>query len=77
VSNYSIIEGCIRQSCDLKINTKLINKMDLNKIIINVLEKYQDSQPNMASESFREILAKEIEVEVDKYCLTLMTSLNA
>jgi len=51
--------------------------MDLNKIIINVLEKYQDSQPNMASESFREILAKEIEVEVDKYCLTLMTSLNA
>ena len=77
MSNYSIIEGCIRQSCDLKINNKLINKMDLNKIIINVLEKYQDSQPNMASESFREILAKEIEVEVDKYCLTLMTSLNA
>tara|TARA_B100002019_G_scaffold293499_1_gene321570 strand:- start:10880 stop:11113 length:234 start_codon:yes stop_codon:yes gene_type:complete len=76
MSDYSTIEGCIRQSCDIKIKTKLINKMDLNKIIINVLEKYQDSQPNMASESFRKILAKEIEVEVDKYCLMLMNSLN-
>ena len=31
----------------------------------------------MSSESFRKMLAKEIEDEVDKYCLMLMTSLNA
>ncbi len=51
--------------------------MELNKIILDVLDRYKDSQGNMDSESFRKILAEEIEVEVDKYCLMLMTSLNA
>tara|TARA_A200000159_G_scaffold54006_1_gene50013 strand:- start:10916 stop:11137 length:222 start_codon:yes stop_codon:yes gene_type:complete len=73
VSNYSIIEGCIRQSTNNPIN----KTMELNKIILDVLDRYKDSQGNMDSESFRKILAEEIEVEVDKYCLMLMTSLNA
>lgn len=50
--------------------------MELNKIILDVIDRYKDSQPNMGSESFRKILAKEIEVEVDKYCLMLMSALN-
>lgn len=73
MSNYSIIEGCIRQSTNNPIN----KTMELNKIILDVLDRYKDSQGNMDSESFRKILAEEIEVEVDKYCLMLMTSLNA
>lgn len=50
--------------------------MDLNKLILDVIEKYAESQPNMASEIFRKKLASEIETEVDKYCLILLTSLN-
>jgi len=73
MSNYSIIEGCIRQSTNNPIN----QTMELNKIILDVLDRYKDSQANMNSESFRNLLSKEIEVEVDKYCLMLMTSLNA
>lgn len=73
MSNYSIIEGCIRQSTNNPIN----KTMELNKIILDVLDRYKDSQANMNSESFRNLLSKEIEVEVDKYCLMLMTSLNA
>lgn len=73
MSNYSIIEGCIRQSTNNPIN----KTMELNKIILDVLDHYKDSQANMNSESFRNLLSKEIEVEVDKYCLMLMTSLNA
>ena len=73
MSNYSIIEGCIRQSTNNPIN----KTMELNKIILDVLDRYKDSQGNMDNESFRKILAEEIEVEVDKYCLMLMTSLNA
>lgn len=73
MSGYSIIEGCIRQSTNNPIN----KTMELNKIILDVLDKYKDSQGNISSESFRKILAKEIEGEVDKYCLMLMTSLNA
>ena len=49
--------------------------MELNKIISEVLGRYKDSQPNMASESFRELLARELEKEVDKYCMTLMEAL--
>ena len=74
MSPYSTIEGCIRQSCNLKIKTN--KAMELNKIILDVIESYKDSQPNMGSESFRKMLAKDIEVEVDKYCLTLMSALN-
>lgn len=72
MSNYSIIEGCIRQSTDNPIN----KTMELNKIILDVLDRYKDSQANMNSESFRNLLSKEIEIEVDKYCLMLMNSLN-
>ena len=50
--------------------------MELNKIILDVLDRYKDSQANMNSESFRNLLSKEIEIEVDKYCLMLMNSLN-
>tara|TARA_B100000212_G_C27371657_1_gene532854 strand:+ start:319 stop:474 length:156 start_codon:yes stop_codon:yes gene_type:complete len=50
--------------------------MDLHQRIENILNKYKDLQPNMASESFRKQLAKEIEIEVDKYCLILLSSLN-
>ena len=50
--------------------------MDLNKLILDVIDKYQDRQPNMASEVFRKKLASEIEIEVDKYCMMLLTSLN-
>ena len=71
MSNYSIIEGCIRQSTNNPIN----QTMELNKIILDVLDRYKDSQANMNSESFRNLLSKEIEVEVDKYCLMLMNSL--
>ena len=74
MSAYSTIEGCIRQSCNLPI--KINKTMELNKIILDVIERHKDSQPNMGSESFRKILAKEIEVEVDKYCLMLMSALN-
>lgn len=73
MSGYSTIEGCIRQST----NNPIKNEMNLNNLILDVLEKHTNSQANMNSESFRKILAKEIEVEVDKYCLMLMTSLNA
>lgn len=72
MSNYSIIEGCIRQSTNNPIN----KTMELNKIILDVLDRYKDSQANMNSESFRDLLSKEIEVEVDKYCLMLMNALN-
>lgn len=72
MTNYSTIEGCIRQST----NNQLNKIMDLNKLILDVIDKYQDRQPNMASEVFRKKLASEIEIEVDKYCLTLLTSLN-
>jgi len=72
MSNYSIIEGCIRQSTNNPIN----QTMELNKIILDVLDRYKDSQANMNSESFRNLLSKEIEIEVDKYCLMLMNSLN-
>ena len=72
MTNYSTIEGCIRQSTDNPIK----KTMDLNKLILDVIDKYAESQPNMASELFRKKLASEIEAEVDKYCLTLLTSLN-
>lgn len=72
MTNYSTIEGCIRQST----NNQLNKIMDLNKLILDVIDKYADLQPNMASEVFRKKLASEIEIEVDKYCLTLLTSLN-
>ena len=72
MTNYSIIEGCIRQSTNNPIN----KTMDLNKLILDVIDKYAESQPNMASEVFRKKLASEIETEVDKYCLSLLTSLN-
>jgi hypothetical protein len=72
MSNYSIIEGCIRQSTNNPIN----KTMELNKLILDVLDRYKDSQANINSESFRDLLSKEIEVEVDKYCLMLMNALN-
>tara|TARA_Y100000004_G_scaffold190016_1_gene246496 strand:- start:444 stop:665 length:222 start_codon:yes stop_codon:yes gene_type:complete len=72
MSGYSTIEGCIRQSTNNPIN----KNMDLNKLISDVLDKYAESQPNMSSDTFRKKLANEIEVEVDKYCLMLLTSLN-
>jgi len=46
--------------------------MNLNQIILEVLEKHADQQPNMASEVFRKTLAEQIEAEVDKYCQNLM-----
>jgi hypothetical protein len=46
--------------------------MELNKIILGVLERYKDAEPNMASEEFRELLTSELEKEVDKYCMTLI-----
>jgi len=52
------------------------SRIRLNKLILDVIDKYADLQPNMASEVFRKKLASEIEIEVDKYCLTLLTSLN-
>ena len=72
MSGYSTIEGCIRQSTNNPIN----KNMDLNKLISDVLHKYAESQPNMSSDTFRKKLANEIEAEVDKYCLMLLTSLN-
>jgi hypothetical protein len=50
--------------------------MDLNKLILDVIDKYTDLQPNMASEIFRKKLASEIEVEVNKYLLVLLSSPN-
>lgn len=72
MSGYSTIEGCIRQSTNNPIN----KTMDLNKLISDVLDKYAESQPNMSSEIFRKKLASEIEAEVDKYCMILLSSLN-
>ena len=48
--------------------------MELNKIILEVLEKYKDMQPNMASNAFRNLLSNELEKEVGKYCMTLVES---
>ena len=50
--------------------------MNLNQIIINVINKYQDLQPNMKSESFRKELADKIEQEVDKYCVGLIEAVS-
>ena len=72
MKGYSIIEGCIRQSTNNPIN----KTMDLNKLISDVLDRYAESQPNMSSEAFRKKLASEIEAEVDKYCMILLSSLN-
>jgi hypothetical protein len=49
--------------------------MNLNQIILKVLEEYSDKQVNMMSESFRKMLAKQIESEVDKYCKNLMEAI--
>ena len=46
--------------------------MNLNQIISKVLEEYADQQPNMASETFRNLLADKLEAEVDKYCQALI-----
>lgn len=45
-------------------------------MITEVLEKYAETQPNMASESFRKLLAEEIESEVDKYCREMMECIS-
>ncbi|MGI9357950.1 MAG: hypothetical protein ACR2ON_00935 [Paracoccaceae bacterium] len=50
--------------------------MNLNQMITEVLEKYAETQPNMASESFRKLLAEEIESEVDKYCREMMECIS-
>lgn len=72
MSGYSIIEGCIRQSTNNPIN----KTMDLNKLILDVLNKYSESQSGLNKEIFRRKLASEIETEVDKYCMMLLSSLN-
>lgn len=73
MTNYSTIEGCIRQSTNNPIN----KTMELNKLILDAINKYAESQPNMESELFRKKLASEIEAEVDKYCMMLLHSLNS
>ena len=50
--------------------------MNLNQMITEVLEKYSETQPNMASESFRKQLADEIEQKVDKYCKELIECIS-
>ena len=39
----------------------------MKKIIKKVLDRHTNSQANMASESFRDMLAVEIEVNLDKH----------
>lgn len=73
MSGYSIIEGCIRQSTNNPIN----KTMDLNKLILDALNKYDNLETDMSSEIFRKKLASEIEAEVDKYCMMLLHSLNS
>lgn len=73
MSGYSIIEGCIRQSTNNPIN----KTMDLNKLILDALNKYDNLETDMSSEIFRKKLASEIEAEVDKYCMMLLNSLNS
>ena len=50
--------------------------MNLNQMIMEVLEKYAETQPNMASESFRKLLADEIEGKIDKYCQELIECIS-
>ena len=73
MSGYSIIEGCIRQSTNNPIN----KTMDLNKLILDALNRYDNLETDMSSEIFRKKLASEIEAEVDKYCMMLLHSLNS
>jgi hypothetical protein len=72
VTNYSTIEGCIRQSTNNPIN----KTMELNKLILDAINKYADTDLSISSELFRKKLASEIEAEVDKYCMMLISSLN-
>ena len=50
--------------------------MDLNKLILDAINRYADTDLNISSELFRKKLASEIEAEVDKYCMMLISSFN-
>jgi hypothetical protein len=46
--------------------------MELNKIILEVLNKFDD---DIHIGECREKIAREVEKEVDKYCMTLMEAI--